>query len=142
MRSREPSGVVWRAVTAANGAYNKGRYYLDPGKFPDGLELRGFAPGDRFQAEGWPKAKKVKDLFQRARVPVWRRAAWPVLASGGALVWMRGLGVAAGMAAEAGAKKFVEVVDPEWDEEITTRAANKWNQKSSNGRLCKVGGPG
>src|SRR5262249_26983983 len=44
--------------------------------------LRNWQPGDRYQPMGAPGEKKLKDLFQQARIPVWERLDWPVLAMG------------------------------------------------------------
>jgi len=59
------------------------------------LVLRFRRPGDRFQPAGREAPVKVKDLFQRAGIPSWERADWPMVESGGRLVWCRGFGAAA-----------------------------------------------
>jgi tRNA(Ile)-lysidine synthase len=68
---------------------------LDPEvvKFP--LVLRFRRPGDRFHPAGRSGSVKVKDLLQRAGIPSWERAEWPMVESGGRLVWCRGFGPAA-----------------------------------------------
>jgi len=44
-------------------------------------------------------AQKLKRLFNEKRVSRWEREGWPVLESGGELVWARGFSVAAEHAA-------------------------------------------
>lgn len=59
------------------------------------LVLRFWRPGDRFHPAGRKAPVKVKDLFQRAGIPSWERADWPMVESGGRLAWCRGFGAAA-----------------------------------------------
>jgi tRNA(Ile)-lysidine synthase len=63
------------------------------------LEVRNWRAGDLYQPVGSAADKKLKALFQDARVPVWERAAWPVLTDAGAIVWSRRFGPAARVAA-------------------------------------------
>jgi tRNA(Ile)-lysidine synthetase-like protein len=48
---------------------------------------------------GMPAAKKIKTLFQQARIPVWERAQWPVLTDAESIVWARRFGTAAAVTA-------------------------------------------
>jgi len=57
------------------------------GKVNETLELRNWRPGDTYDPAGGGAAKKVKELFQQARVPLWERIGWPVLEAGGKVVW-------------------------------------------------------
>jgi tRNA(Ile)-lysidine synthase len=66
-------------------------------RFP--LVLRNWRPGDRLQPTGHQKAHKLKRLLSEKRISHWEREGWPVLASGGVLVWARGFPVAAAFAA-------------------------------------------
>ncbi len=79
---------------------------LDWDRVPKPLHLRNWHPGDSYQPTGHETPKKLKDLFQRHRISSWRRTAWPVLASPGAgaerVVWARGFGPAAELAAGPG----------------------------------------
>lgn len=59
------------------------------------LVLRFRRPGDRFQPAGREAPVKVKELLQRAGIPSWERTDWPMMESGGRLVWCRGFGAAA-----------------------------------------------
>lgn len=56
------------------------------------LELRGWQPGDQYQPLGHPHAAKVKELFQKARVPSWRRASWPIVTGKGKILWAKEFG--------------------------------------------------
>jgi tRNA(Ile)-lysidine synthase len=73
------------------GAYTNGeRVGLDLGRLAEPLTLRNWRPGDRLDASGSKEPRKVKELFQMRRIPVGDRRHWPVLESGGAIVWVRG----------------------------------------------------
>lgn len=68
--------------------------------------LRGWQPGDR---AGWGKpGRSLKEEFQRARIPAWERAGWPVLAFEGRVIWAGALGSAEGVNASELASA------PEW----------------------------
>jgi len=66
-------------------------------RFP--LVLRNWRPGDRLRPLGHRSAHKLKRLMNEKRVSRWERDGWPVLTSGGDLVWARGFPVAAEFAA-------------------------------------------
>ena len=95
------------------GAYNGGRYYLDAEKVTLPLRLRSWNQGDLFCPASSPRSKSMKELFQRARVPRWERARWPMLLSGETVVWTRGFGVASGFEAAPGTRAVLEVEDSE-----------------------------
>jgi tRNA(Ile)-lysidine synthase len=59
------------------------------------LQLRGWQPGDRYRPQGHSSDRKVQEMFQKARVPSWRRPSWPILTSRDKIVWARQFGVAA-----------------------------------------------
>jgi tRNA(Ile)-lysidine synthase len=59
------------------------------------LVLRNWRPGDSFRPQGRRHPLKLKQFLREGRIPVREREGWPVLTSGGALVWARGLPVAA-----------------------------------------------
>jgi tRNA(Ile)-lysidine synthase len=81
---------------SAEGAYTDGdRVGLDSDRLADPLTLRNWRPGDRLDAPGSKQPLKVKELFQMRRIPPGDRPYWPVLESGGAIVWVRGFPPAA-----------------------------------------------
>jgi tRNA(Ile)-lysidine synthase len=62
-------------------------------RFP--LMLRNWRPGDKFRPCGHRSEHKLKRLLSKKRVSRWERDGWPVLTSGGTLVWTRGFPAAA-----------------------------------------------
>lgn len=75
------------------------RSVLDRDALPGPLVLRSWRPGDMFRPGGHRNAHKLKRLLNRQRVSRWDRDGWPVLTSGGVLVWARGFPIAAEFAA-------------------------------------------
>lgn len=69
------------------------------------LTLRFRRPGDRFQPAGREAPVKVKELLQRAGIPSWERAEWPMVESGGRLAWCRGFGAAQWAAPRPGSRQ-------------------------------------
>jgi tRNA(Ile)-lysidine synthase len=65
------------------------------------LDLRNWTPGDCYQSAGLHRELKIKQMFQEARIPLWRRRDWPVLVSDGKIVWSRQFGPAADFAVTA-----------------------------------------
>ena len=59
------------------------------------LMLRSWCPGDSFRPQGRRRALKLKQFLREGRVARKERQGWPVLTSAGAVVWTRGLPVAA-----------------------------------------------
>jgi tRNA(Ile)-lysidine synthase len=102
--------IVGRAE--AGRAYNAGEgSWLDPLKLPGELLLRNWRGGDRFCPLGCRKAQKLKELFRQRRIPAGQRKAWPVLASGKEIVWVRSFPVAASAAASAEAGRVLMVLE-------------------------------
>lgn len=64
--------------------------WLDSLNLAAPLILRSWRAGDRFHALGNTNPVKLKELFQRRRIPAAERAWWPVLESAGKIVWVRG----------------------------------------------------
>ena len=88
---------------------------LDWDLVKDGLELRNWRPGDRYQPLGRSTEERVKLLFQEARVPLWERRNWPVLVINEQIVWSRGFGPAADFAETAHSRSVVKV----WEQPAT-----------------------
>lgn len=89
--------------------YNKEVEALDWQRLTGPLELRNWRPGDLYQPVGCSTGKKLKSLFQEARIPVWERPGWPVMTDGGAIVWSRRFGCAARAAAGPGTRVALEI---------------------------------
>jgi tRNA(Ile)-lysidine synthase len=75
------------------------------------LVLRNWRFGDKLQPEGHHKAHKLKRLLNEKRISRWEREGWPVLTSGGILVWARGFPVAAGFAANEGTRTGILIAE-------------------------------
>ena len=93
----------------SDNVYNGGVGCLDWNRLSGPLELRNWRPGDQYQPVGIPAAKKIKTLFQEARIPVWERAQWPVLTDAESIVWVRRFGTAAAVTAGIGSSKVLAV---------------------------------
>jgi tRNA(Ile)-lysidine synthase len=76
------------------------------------VTLRARAGGERLQLDARRPRRTLKNLFQEAGVPPWRREQLPLLYCDDELVWVPELGVAAGWQAARGARGVV----PEWRE--------------------------
>jgi len=76
------------------------------------VTLRARAGGERLQLDARRPRRTLKNLFQEAGIPPWRREQLPLLYCDDELVWVPGLGVAAGWRAARGAPGMV----PEWQE--------------------------
>jgi tRNA(Ile)-lysidine synthase len=60
------------------------------------VELRGWRDGDHYRPKGRSRDQKVKEMFQKARIPSWKRDLWPIVTSGSKILWAREFGAAAG----------------------------------------------
>jgi tRNA(Ile)-lysidine synthase len=81
------------------GETNGTEKVLDRDRLRSPLVLRNWRPGDRLRPFGHQNAHKLKRLLNVKRISRWERDGWPVLTSGGVLVWARGFPVAADFAA-------------------------------------------
>jgi tRNA(Ile)-lysidine synthase len=84
---------------------------LDRERLREPLVLRNWRFGDKLQPAGHQKAHKLKRLLNEKHVSRWERNGWPVLTSGGVLVWARGFPVAAGFAASEGTRTGILIVE-------------------------------
>lgn len=85
---------------------------LDAARTGDRLELRNWQPGDTVNRSGGG-LRKLKALFQDARVPLWERHTWPVLTAGSEIVWTRLFGVSSGYKPEINCRTFLRVCEIE-----------------------------
>jgi tRNA(Ile)-lysidine synthase len=79
---------------------------------PEPVELRGWLPGDEYRPTGETRGLKLKELFQRSRVPSWKRQAWPIVTGGGKILWAREFGAAADFAANESCQSVLRI----WEE--------------------------
>ena len=77
------------------------------------MVLRAWRPGDHYHPVGRSRDQKIKEMFQNARIPSWRRHSWPVLESSGEIVWARSFGAAQEWAAGSGPGPVIRV----WEHE-------------------------
>jgi tRNA(Ile)-lysidine synthase len=75
------------------------------------LVLRNWRPGDSYLPRGRRHVHRLSRLLQASRIAAGERVSWPVLTSAGALVWVRGLPVAAEFAARAETKTGLVVAE-------------------------------
>lgn len=64
--------------------------YLDYESLPGPLVIRSRWPGARFHPQGAPGEKKLKDFFIDRKVSRYRRDSFPLVTSGGKVVWVMG----------------------------------------------------
>ena len=64
---------------------------LDADLLRSPLILRNWRPGDAYKPQGRRHERKLKSMFLAGRVPSGDRAAWPVLESGGRVIWAQGM---------------------------------------------------
>ena len=76
------------------------------------LELRGWRAGDQYQPLGRQHATKLKELFQKARVPSWRRASWPIITSKGKILWAKEFGPSVELAGQDSRVRIREIPFP------------------------------
>jgi tRNA(Ile)-lysidine synthase len=69
--------------------------------------LRDWHPGDAYRPTGHRRVRKLKEMFRLRRVLSRERASWPVLESGGQVVWARGMPPASGFCAREGTRAGV-----------------------------------
>ncbi len=82
---------------------------LDGRRVTGMLQLRNWRPGDSYQPAGRRRPERLKTLFQEARIPLWERRNWPILAMGEQIVWARRFGPAAEFEAAAGCPEILEI---------------------------------
>jgi tRNA(Ile)-lysidine synthase len=80
-------------------------------RFP--VVLRNWRPGDRLRPPGHRSAHKLKRLLNEKHISRWERDGWPVLTSGGVLVWARGFPVAAEFAASERTRAGIVIAEEE-----------------------------
>jgi tRNA(Ile)-lysidine synthase len=63
---------------------------LDPALLSHELLVRNWRPGDRFWPAHTKGPKKIKEILQERHITGAGRKAWPVVASGDEIIWVRG----------------------------------------------------
>jgi tRNA(Ile)-lysidine synthase len=75
------------------------------------LELRNWMPGDCYRPADRGSEQKIKQMFQEARIPLWKRREWPVLATAGRVLWSRQFGPAAEFAVTAASASRLSICE-------------------------------
>jgi tRNA(Ile)-lysidine synthase len=84
-------GAVFETVlTPAGETVSNLEDCLDVSLLKKTLTVRNWRPGDRYWPAHSKSEKKIKELLQERRVTGDERRLWPVVASGDAVVWVRG----------------------------------------------------
>ncbi len=75
------------------------------------LMVRNWRPGDSMQAVGHQKRHKLSRLLNELGVSRWDKVWWPVLTSGEAVAWTRGLPVSSELAPSDSTRKAVVITE-------------------------------
>ncbi len=67
--------------------------HLLDSRFAENLLVRNWRAGDRFWPAHSKESKKIKELLQDRHITGDEKKAWPVIASGDDVLWLRGFGV-------------------------------------------------
>lgn len=81
------------------------------------LELRGWREGDHYRPAGRSRDQKIQEMFQKARVPSWKRGLWPIVTNGSKILWAREFGASAEFAAGPGRGPWLWI----WEEPAAGR---------------------
>jgi tRNA(Ile)-lysidine synthase len=84
---------------------------LDADLLRSPLILRNWRPGDSFRPRGRRDERKLKQMLRAGRVPVSQRGTWPVLESGGQVVWALGMAPADECSAKAATRKGLLILE-------------------------------
>lgn len=113
------------AVSQTNTCVNLKAELAEPGLSRGPIVLRTWQAGDRYRPAGEPRDRKLKEMFQNARIPSWRRAGWPILECGGKILWAREFGAAEEFSADCQAGPVLQI----WD----MKSANDEEQEKRSG---------
>ena len=83
---------------------------LAPAKINWTLEVRGRRPGDRIRPLGMQGgSQKLSDLMINVKIPRRAREGWPLVLSGGEIVWVPGYRLAHPFRLRAGTRQVVRL---------------------------------
>ena len=89
--------------------YNGSVSDLDWDKTQGRLEVRNWRPGDQYRRVGHKAPEKIKNFFQDARIPLWKRRSWPIMTDGNVVLWAEQFGPAAEFAATEASRKILRI---------------------------------
>jgi tRNA(Ile)-lysidine synthase len=81
------------------------RAVLDAALLRAPVILRNWRPGDAYRPSGRRQSRKLKEMFLAKRIPSLERAKWPVMESGGRVIWARGMPAADEFCAREGTER-------------------------------------
>jgi tRNA(Ile)-lysidine synthase len=84
---------------------------LDADLLRSPLILRNWRPGDAYRPRGRRDERKLKQMLLTERVPASRRRSWPVLESGGQVIWALGMAPAAECSAGMNTRKGLLILE-------------------------------
>lgn len=96
---RVPGNVtIWENSVALDAQFASAGEGYNPdhlldSRFAESLRVRNWRAGDRFWPADANQPKKIKELLQDRHITGDEKKAWPVIASGEDVVWLRGFGV-------------------------------------------------
>ena len=90
LTAREVAVPVGEPAVTGEGSRAR-RITVDADRLEGPLIVRAPEPGDRMQPLGMTGRRKLGEIFNTMKVPAPARARWPVVWSGGAVVWLVGL---------------------------------------------------
>ena len=110
---------VLRSTIAAGSLYNESgsldwEQLCAAADLENPLELRNWRPGDAYLRSGSDHPEKVKELFQKFRIPLWRRRTWPILVLRDSPVWVASFGPSREFAAQSDSQLHLRL---EWTPE-------------------------
>jgi tRNA(Ile)-lysidine synthase len=107
-----PAAIVLELVRN-NGVYNRDVNALDLRKTGEqaggSLVLRNWRPGDQYERQGHAGPEKIQKLFQKFRIPLWKRHNWPIIAVGGLVAWAGKFGAAAQFAVDGDSRTVLRI---------------------------------
>jgi len=95
--------------TRANQLYDA-RDLMDSEAAQGGLVFRNWRRGERFWPAHTKQPANIKELLQRRHITGERKKLWPVVSTGGEVVWMRGFGVRRDFQARGGQAILIQEV--------------------------------
>ncbi len=99
------------------------------------LELRGWKDGDHYRPWGYARDQKLKEMFQKARIPSWKRDLWPIVTNGSKILWTREFGAAADTQGARGSGLWLRI----WEEPASGLSPDGHTPEERTGKRKEVG---
>jgi tRNA(Ile)-lysidine synthase len=93
---------------SAAAGYNPDQLF-DPALLQKELTVRNWRAGDRFWPAHSKSPKKIKELLQEQKLTGTARQLWPVVTSGGDIVWVRGFPAPTRLRPQEGAAEVLAI---------------------------------